>query len=94
MAPRRETSVSHSAEIKFVPSCTVQLIPRCPVCLSSNALRLKKCGICGEPQPDLPDPVEVTDNAATLPPNLFPWYARLLLRIGNALRRIARGLEQ
>lgn len=82
--------MQHEATIRFEPSCTIQRIPRCPACLSANPQALKKCWNCGEAQPAPDDPIHVADVTATLPPNLFPWYARLLLRIGAALRSLSK----
>lgn len=70
--------------IRIQPSMAAEFIPGCPACGEPNLFRQPRCH-CGAEFP----PGRRIDADAVLTDAAIPWTARLLIRIGDVLRRLA-----
>lgn len=65
--------------IKLMPTLNFEVIPGCPHCATPNLARLDICAVCGA---SVPESYRGTADVHLM----APWYARLLLWIGNFFR--------
>lgn len=79
-------------QARFEASCRVMLIPRCPSCLAANPQALLKCRVCGTDAP-VPTLQAETDTVLTLDKLDLRWYERLLLGVGQWLRKLAGSID-